>query len=276
MEELQVTTPKIEFRQEEFPFSPISDYRTATMTSEDTRGDSHIGELVMKLDSLDDFFEDDDDDTETLADLPSNSSYNHYANGSYANGSADVRENLYDQQTAPILYRSLARNASVTSFQSGFSDMKLSPARDPGVMTPGAFTTFTSAGAMAPPSGPPLRPGLHSRSVTSPSVNQHQRLSPSLPSTAVDESHEAFSDDDVVSGRNIGSDKGFSLENMIRPRTQDTRSRFRSGMRRLTGGGGDTKEREKSREALRGAFQRSPQVPKVPDIYLHNPKSADP
>lgn len=282
----QVATPKIEFRQEEFPYSPVSDYRTATMTSEDTRGDSHIGELVMKLDSLDDFFED-DDDTETLTDLPNSSVFGmqRYVNGSYANGNLDVRENLYDQQTAPILNKSLTRNASVTSFQSGFTDLKLSPARDPGVMTPGAFNTFnsvqTAAGATAPPTTAlPARPGLHSRSVTSPSApNQHQRLSPALSHSTVDEYGEPFSDDDMAIGRGFNtnaSDKTFSLENMIRPLTQDTRSRIRSGMRRLTGGGGDAKERDKTREAIKLALQKSPQVPKVPDIYLVNPKSADP
>jgi hypothetical protein len=270
-----VTTPKIQFRQEEFPFSPLSDYRTATMTSEDTRGDSHIGELVMKLDSLDDFFED-DDDAETLTDLPNFTSGSRYANGPYSN---DMRENLYDQHTAPILNKSLTRNASVTSFQSGFiSEVKLSPARDPGVMTPGAFNAFSASSSnnlslttnMAP------RPGLHARSVTSPSApNQPQRISPALSST-VDEHGEPFSDDEYASGRTGGSDKGnFSLETVVRPIAQDTRSRIRSGMRRLTGGGGDAKEGAKTREAIKQSLQKSPQVPKVPDIYLVNPKSSD-
>ncbi|OAL45263.1 cell morphogenesis protein-like protein [Pyrenochaeta sp. DS3sAY3a] len=266
-------TPKIEFRQEEFPFSPLSDYRTATMTSEDTRGDSHIGELVMKLDSLDDFFED-DDDAETLTDLPNFSSSGRYMNGQYAH---EMRENLYDQQTAPILHKSLTRNASVTSFQSGFiSDVKLSPARDPGVMTPGAFSSFAASVNSLPPTSMPNRPGLHARSVTSPSApNQLQRVSPSLSTTTLDEHGEPFSDDEYVSGRNNSTDKTFHLENIVKPAAQDARSRFRSGMRRLTGGGGDSKDGMKTREAIKLALQKSPQVPKVPDIYLVNPKSAD-
>lgn len=266
-------TPKIEFRQEEFPFSPLSDYRTATMTSEDTRGDSHIGELVMKLDSLDDFFED-DDDAETLTDLPNFSSSGRYMNGQYAH---EMRENLYDQQTAPILHKSLTRNASVTSFQSGFiSDVKLSPARDPGVMTPGAFSSFAASVNSLPPTSMPNRPGLHARSVTSPSApNQLQRVSPSLSTTTLDEHGEPFSDDEYASGRNNSTDKTFHLENIVKPAAQDARSRFRSGMRRLTGGGGDSKDGMKTREAIKLALQKSPQVPKVPDIYLVNPKSAD-
>ncbi|KAF2273521.1 cell morphogenesis protein-like protein [Westerdykella ornata] len=278
----QVDTPKIEFRQEEILFSPISDYRTATMTSEDTRGDSHIGELVMKLDSLDDFFEEDDDDTETLTDLPNSSMFGHgrYVNGSYASvhPNLDARENLYDQRTAPILHKSLTRNASVSSFHySSFADMELSPSRDPGVMTPGAFTSFAS---MAPAPSTSTRPGLHSRSVTSPSAsNQYQRQSPGL-SSAVYESDNAFSDDDLAAGRSSSSnpsEKGPSFEHVVRPpRPTDARSRFRSGVRRLTGGGGDAREREKAREAIKMALQKSPEVPKVPDIYLVNPRSADP
>ncbi|KAF2816182.1 uncharacterized protein BDZ99DRAFT_471444 [Mytilinidion resinicola] len=264
----EVTTPKIEFRQEEFPFSPFPDYRTTTMTStsEDVRGDGHIGELVMKLDSLDDFFE--DDDTETLSELPSNLSL-----GRFNSSQADVRENVYDQQTLPILHKSLTRNASVTSFQSGFADAKVpAPPRDPGVMTPTLFTA--PSGSLAPaPSGPLPRPGLHSRSVTSPSVNQ--RTPPAFP-MSTDDNEEPFSDDDASTGRMTTVEKSFSLEGMIRPLTQDTRSRIRSGMRRLTGGGGDAKEKERTREAIRAALQKSPQVPKVPDIYLQNPKSAEP
>lgn len=279
----EVSTPKIEFRQDEFPFSPVnSDYRTATMTSEDTRGESHIGDLVMKLDSLDDFFEDDDDENETLTDLPDSSMFgtNRYANGLYGHSSQDIRENLYDQQTAPILHKSLTRNGSVNSFQSGFSDVKLSPARDPGVMNPAAFGSFGQGQHHLPPMQAG-RPGLHYRSVTSPSApNQMQRLSPSLSSSAVDEQAESFSDDELAGGRsssaNASTDK-LSIETVMGGLKHDTRSKIRSGMRRLTGGSGDTKERDRMREAVKLALQKSPQVPKVPDIYLvQNPKSADP
>ena len=240
----------------------------------------------MKLDSLDDFFED-DDDTETLTDLPNSSVFGNsrYGNGSYGNlhGTLDVRENLYDQQTAPILHKSLTRNASVNSFQSGFPELKLSPVRDPSVMNPGAFSSLTMVPTIAgagptQSAAPSARPGLHSRSITSPSApnHQHQRLSPALSSSAVDESGEGFSDDEMRNNSASTNGSTFSLESMIRPLTQDTRSRIRSGMRRLTGGSGDSREREKTREAIKQALQKSPQVPKVPDIYLVNPKSADP
>jgi hypothetical protein len=117
---------------------------------------------------------------------------------------------------------------------------------------------------------------LHARSATSPSApNQVQRVSPSLSTTALDEIGESFSDDDLVTGRLTNADRNFSLENVVKPVAQDTRSRIRNGMRRLTGGGGDVKEGVKTREAIKQALQKSPQVPKVPDIYLVNPKSSD-
>jgi hypothetical protein len=273
----ETATPKIEFRADEFPFSPLSEYRTATMTSEDTRGEGHIGDLVMKLDSLDDFFDDDDDDdddNETLTDLPNFTSSHYQPSGSLANNTLNTRENLYDQQTAPILLKSLTRNASVTSFHSGFSTdhAKLSPARDHGIMTPGAFSSFTSTPTAPGPTSAP-RPNLHARSVTSPSAPNHpQRISPSLSTTALDEIGESFSDDDL---RLTSADRTFSLENMVKPAASESRSRLRSGIRRLTGGGGDGKEGTKTRETMKQAQQKSPQVPKVPDIYLHNPRSSD-
>ncbi|KAF1993594.1 hypothetical protein P154DRAFT_567906 [Amniculicola lignicola CBS 123094] len=303
----QVTTPKIEFRQEDFAFSPISDYRTATMTSEDTRGDSHIGELVMKLDSLDDFFED-DEDSETLTERSNSTIYGNgrYTDSTYTNSTLDMREHLYDQQTAPILHKSLTHNASVTSFNSGFStDPKLSPGRDLAVMTPAAFSSFSSGPSINAPttagalsiSIQPSRPGLHSRSITSPSAphSNHMRLSPAL-SSAVDENGEPFSDDELAMSRSASSTHlpttvsdrapgpAFSLENMIKPLSQDTRSKIRSGMRRLTGGGGDARdrERERARDAIRGQGDRkSPMVPKVPDVWLRGAaqgeaRSADP
>jgi hypothetical protein len=148
-------------------------------------------------------------------------------------------------------------------------------------MTPGAFSTFNSSATNLPSlaTNMPARPGLHSRSVTSPSApNQPPRISPALSSTALDEHGEPFSDDEYASGRtgSTSTDKGnFSLENVVKPIAHDTRTRIRSGMRRLTGGGGDAREGAKTREAIKQALQKSPQVPKVPDIYLVNPKSAD-
>jgi hypothetical protein len=244
----------IELVAEEYSETYYPDYRTATMMSDDTRHDNQPGDLVMKLESLDDFF--DEDDTDDMAtELP------HPGLSNYAN-TTDVRESLYDQQTYPILNKSLKRNASVSSFNTGFADLRISPSREAMIMTP---TLFASE-LRSPFTQTTLRPGMHTRSITSPAGSQ---ISPpgnsfSLEETLVD---EPFSEDDYdadPSVRLAGNDKLFSL-----------RTGFRSGIRRLTGGGGDALHGAKTREAIRTQLQRSPRVPKVPDVYLQNPKSSD-
>ncbi|KAK7538126.1 cell morphogenesis N-terminal-domain-containing protein [Phyllosticta citribraziliensis] len=219
----EVTTPKIEFRAEEYPslyssFPP--DERTITMSSEGTRGDGNIGDLMQTLDDLDDFFEDD-----TVVDygsstaIPSSPSLSRFHSGS----SLQVRENLYDQQTAPILHKSLTRNASVSSFQTGFADMKITPTRsvDHSIMTPTAFSSpIVQASSTSTPNLPlpSARQQMHSRSVTSPSVNPQQQgvsraspaggyghaltsstssLSGPGPGPAIDEDEEFLSEEDL-------------------------------------------------------------------------------
>ncbi|KAK8210039.1 cell morphogenesis N-terminal-domain-containing protein [Phyllosticta paracitricarpa] len=219
----EVTTPKIEFRAEEYPsvyssFPP--DERTITMSSEGTRGDGNIGDLMQTLDDLDDFFEDD-----TVVEygsstaVPSSPSLSRFHSGS----SLQVRENLYDQQTAPILHKSLTRNASVSSFQTGFADMKITPTRsaDHSVMTPTAFSSpIVQASSTSTPNLPlpSARQQMHARSVTSPSVNAQQQgvsraspagghghaltastssLSGPGPGPAIDEDEEFLSEEDL-------------------------------------------------------------------------------
>ncbi|TKA48282.1 hypothetical protein B0A49_13579 [Cryomyces minteri] len=245
------------------------------MMSDDARGDGNMGELVMKLDSLDDFFEDSVSE-ETLTRQNSHALAAQAAR--YANGTGGVREDLYDQQTLPILHKSLQHNTSVTSFQTNFGDLKLPPAsRDPEVMTPTAFNLPATTATLA-------RPGLPPRSLTSPGQrDQYQASQPPDLLSGDEGGDEPLSDDDSSIGRSAPSDKSFSLENIIRP-GHGLRSNLRSGMRRLTGGGGggggggpDVREKEKPRDAVRAQLlQKNPRVPKVPDVYLQNPKSADP
>ncbi|KAF2755319.1 hypothetical protein EJ05DRAFT_97917 [Pseudovirgaria hyperparasitica] len=268
-EEAHVITPKIEFRNEESPFSPAfaAESRTATMTSEHHPDDGHMGELVLKLDSLDDFFGDDDDDGGDLTpNIPGHSPVT-----TFSHSALDVRENIYDQQTLPILHKSLERNASVSSFQSGFADHR--GPRDPAIMTPTAFSSTAAALQVGPPAP---RPGLHSRSITSPASTLPQRTPPGG-GTFLDETEELFSDDETLVARPGGPDKPFFLETMIRPMAAGARSGFNRGIRRLTGGNAEAKERERSKEMVRREAQEmSPQVPKVPDFYLNrDPKSAE-
>ena len=109
------------------------------MMSDDTRvaDSSNMGELAERLDTLDDFFDDHD--------------VSPISNGAY-HPVVEQRENLYDQQALPILHRSLKRNASVTSFQTGFASSEVRyPPRQPPVMTPGAFAAQTTPQAVSHP-----------------------------------------------------------------------------------------------------------------------------
>ncbi|KAI9787226.1 MAG: Cell morphogenesis protein PAG1 [Geoglossum umbratile] len=245
------TTSDVEFHHEDFPYgySGFQD-RTGTMMSDEGRGDGNMGELVMKLDSLDNFFDD-------------NLAEQTQGNGSQQDGTGfstpvDASAQLYDQQTLPILHKSLARTASVTSFQTGFTDLRTPPLRDPGVMTPTAFT--------APPV-PQLRPGPQSRSLTS--LNFHTSTGVEYLSDDDDDiEEEALSEEEEQAVAPGGThESSFFLENMIRPLAQGTRL----GMRRLTGGG--SKEKERQRDLLRAEKNASslvPKSPKVPEYYLRD------
>ncbi|KAH0545522.1 hypothetical protein FGG08_000353 [Glutinoglossum americanum] len=243
-------TSDVEFHHEDFPYgySGFQD-RTGTMMSDEGRGDGNMGELVMKLDSLDNFFDD------HLAEQ--NQSHGSQQDCTSFSVPVDAGAQLYDQQTLPILHKSLARTASVTSFQTGFTDLRTPPPRDPGVMTPTAFT--------APPV-PRLGPGLQSRSLTSP--NFHTSTGIEYLSDDEDDIEEALSEEEEHAVAPGGThESSFFLENMIRPLAQGTRL----GMRRLTGGG--SKEKERQRDLLRAEKNASslvPKSPKVPDYYLHN------
>ncbi|KAH0385133.1 cell morphogenesis protein-like protein, partial [Aureobasidium melanogenum] len=130
------STPDVAFTTED-QYGSYFDQRSATAMSDSIRADGSMSELVLKLDSLDDFFDDRKPITTREA----------------SRGSIENRENVYEQQTLPILHKSLKRNASVTSFQNGFSDTRFALAREPVVMNPGAFASS--------PATVVTRPALH-------------------------------------------------------------------------------------------------------------------
>lgn len=257
-------TPEVEFTDDQAQYGGYFPERTPTGPVDSGRADGSMGELVMKLDSLDDFF--DDDEVNQRVPTPGRD---------IARYSVEDRENVYEQQTLPILHKSLRRNASITSFQNGFTDVRYTSPREPFVMTPTAF-------AMNPTIATG-RPGLHLRSVTSPAA-QVKRTPPILPSdlTSGDEAgDEPFSDDDLTMSRMTTSDEA-TLSTSFRPLPTGIRANFRSGMRRLTGGSSSSNmgDRKEIRDGIRGVGiggQRSPKVPKVPAVWLasQNPRSSD-
>ncbi|KAF3767414.1 hypothetical protein M406DRAFT_274941 [Cryphonectria parasitica EP155] len=233
-------TPEVEFHADEFPYGyfPASD-RTDTMMSDEGRGD---GDLVSKLDSLDDFF--DDIPHSPPSDGRSSRTITEYAPDSFESRS------LYDEQVLPIL--SMAGNENNTSFQNGFADNRPMLGVREGAnntMNPGAFAS-------------PTRPGLHSRSITSPSAPSSYQ-----PTFASDDEllEDVFSDAEDSAGMPGHNESSFFLENMVRQPPNQSRSRVRG----LTGG--------RSLEALPewGRPSGRDPVPRMPGTYVPNTPHSD-
>ncbi|KAM7189704.1 cell morphogenesis protein PAG1 [Naviculisporaceae sp. PSN 640] len=247
-------TPEVEFHADEFPYGyfPASD-RADTMMSDDVRVDAPMGDLVSKLDSLDDFF--DDLSTSPPSDGRSSRTVTEFSPDTFESSSQ-----LYDEQILPILHQA----STNTSFQNGFLDRPPASREPQNTMTPGAFNI--GLGPSPPSINTAARPGLHARSVTSPSApaSYHAQFGEL---TSDDEfTEDLFSDGDderpSTGHGERGGDGSFFLENMIRPFAQSTRSR----MRRMTG--------SRSRDESSRNNPLSPQVPKVPNMFLVSSSSA--
>jgi hypothetical protein len=254
-------TTELAFHVDDFQYNyfPAAE-RTETMLSDEGRGDGHIGDLVMKLDSLDDFFDDIHQSPVSDGRSSKTATESCFIGEGFESGAQ-----LYDEQTLPILHQSLAQTSSTTSFQNGFADMRpimMSRESSLNAMNPGAFNVASAS-----------RPSMHSRSVTSPSAPASFQGNAATYMSDEDYTEEVFSDGDEDRGAPMG-EGSFVLENMIRPIAQGTRS----GMRRLTGGRSrdNDKLRENLRTDRRGLSQpppKSPKVPKVPSVYLPKPAS---
>lgn len=302
-------TPEVEFHTDEYNFGYFDmSSRSETMMSDDTRGADYVADLVTKLDSLDDFF--DDMSQTSPSDGRSSRTVTEFNGDGFENG-----PQLYDEQVLPILQQA----STNTSFQNGFVDRPVVTRSDTSnTMTPGAFNA-----GLAMHSTTVTRPAMHSRSVTSPSAPaSYQNQMGDLTS---DEEYgdDVFSDGDddlrmmpdgglpsansagfsisnsAASGGSFGSNPpgsasatsdasgSFSFETMIKNTKQSTKTH----MRRLTSG--KTREAERQRDLFRtnggsggsgsggggSGAEPSPRVPKVPDSYLQlsaavNPKPA--
>lgn len=249
------TTPDVEFHAEEYhngSYFPLD--RTYTMTTEDSNPDFNedgMGDLVSKFDSLDDFFQDTLTSENDLARPYSNLAMTGFS------ADSDSGADIYDQKTAPILHKSLARTGSITSLHNGFADLRGPSTRDPGVMTPTAFTTSST---IVPPitSPPPVRPSLHARSVTSPANNISKSHVADLLSD--EETDETFSEDERATGHSGSRLLGSTL--------RATKMNLRKQ------GPGASGIEYRQRDLLRGQSRsrsqapNSPEVPKVPEAYL--------
>ncbi|KAJ6099471.1 hypothetical protein N7467_001006 [Penicillium canescens] len=274
-----VMASEVAFHADEFSdsFFPM---RADTMKSIDTQTDGNIGDIVQKLDSLDDFFEETDPGTPVMN--PVAPPMLRGFTGSYVDSNA----HLYDQQTAPILRKSLARTGSTSSFHNGLAESRPPNFRfdGPAVYSPATTTPPNAAQLLRPVSH-------HTRSVTSPANNLyvHTTNAPnSTPNVGLTDS--AFMSDDEPDEEHSDLDerpvttttKLAHPPPMVRSATDgphSLESMIRSGMRRLTGGAAANREKERQRDLLRAQHRaivqtaNSPRVPKVPEEYLSAPTS---
>lgn len=291
-------TPDVEFHVEDFQYTGYfpPPERADTMMSDEVR-ENNVGDLVMKLDSLDDFF--DDALQSPTSDGRSSRTVTEYSGEAYVESGAQ----LYDEQTLPILHQSLGRTSSTSNFQNGFADSRPPPAPSAAymvresslnAMTPGAFTSSTSSVTARPP--------LHARSVTSPSVPASSSAQSSTLANL-----DFLSDDDSNSAGHHSTASGSLYTEEVFSDGDDERSssstyrsnirspysptnamggameRARSGMRRLTGSRSRDNERMRDnirndsggRSQTRAGSQppsmgnaKSPRVPRVPSAYL--------
>lgn len=251
-------TPEVEFHDDNFNHYDFPNIdRADTMMSDDVRGEGNIGDLVMKLDSLDDFFDDADTLQSPTSDGRSSKTVTELG---FSGEGFEPGAQLYEEQTLPILHQSLAGTTSTSSFQNGFADLRppqsMSREGSSNAMNPGAFSF-----------GLGTRPSMHSRSITSPSAPASVQGNSGVYLSDDDYGEEVFSEGDDERPA-VPGESSFFLENMIKPVAHGTRTRIR----RLTGG--RTKESERLRDAFRadrrGAQTKSPspKVPPVPTEYL--------
>ena len=259
-----VMTPEVQFHADEYhngSYFPLE--RTDTLTNEDSNldfsPDGGMGDLASKLDSLDDFFVDN-----LVSDNRAASPYSGLLTRDYSTDS-DSSIDLIDQRTAQTPYKALTNTTSMTSIQNGFTELRGPSTRGPRVMTPTAFTTDPSVSQSS--AVPSIRPGLHSRSVTSPANNILKSTSPDLLSD--DETDGTFSEDERANGHGASR----KLSNPLR----GTRSKNRKHPTNASGIEYRQRDLLRGQSRSRTQLPNSPEVPKVPEAYLQQSiRSAEP
>ncbi|KAL8657658.1 MAG: hypothetical protein Q9226_001688 [Calogaya cf. arnoldii] len=256
-------TPEIAFDADEYHHDPyFAIDRSNTIDSEETRAgtsiDSDMSALVSKFNDLDDFFEGNVTEEETPGFYYSGSTMNDYPTDS---DSGD----LYDQQTAPILNKSLERTASISSLRNSSNDDRGPLSRESQSKNqPQPMPALNGHVASTPLA--PTRPVLHSRSITSPANNLTKSGMTEFFSDG--DSEGTLSEDERATGHD-------------RPRLDSVSRTVQPGR---TKSGTSASSKKYPREGLLRAQSRSkaqspdsPEVPKVPEAYLQQSiRSAEP
>ena len=282
-------TPEIEFHpEEEHQGSYFSLERSDTLQVDDniadTPSEGGMGDLLSKLNSLNDFF----DDTLDPSDQDHSSRYSSATITPYTQDS-DV--DFYDQETGPILDQTLARTASVSSFHNGYAEAQQRRQQDPAIMTPGAFSPPPGTGTYSNQQ-PPQRPSMHSRSVTSPANNITPHLHGVNELLSDDEADETFSEDERATGYNngggsngsrlLGSTSLHRAQSSLRKLAPGIGNGAGTGAGASTAAGAEGKDyrqrgllRAQSQSRNHGHQPGSPRVPRVPDAYLKMGERSD-
>ncbi|KAI4086964.1 MAG: hypothetical protein LQ344_007133 [Seirophora lacunosa] len=248
-----VATAEVEFDSQDYhQNSCVPVERSDALHPEDGRvevpGEGDMSDLVSKLDLLDDFFE---------GTLTSHRSQGRPYSGATITAyttDSDSGADLYDQLTAPILSKSLARTASISSLHNGFSDTRGPAPREAKVKN--AAPSNHQMGASASSSQAPVRPALHSRSVTSP-ANHLVKLG-NLDRFSDDDSEGTFSEDERSTGysgsKAIAASRGAQ-----------------ASLRKVVTGAEiewPLKGKLRAQSRSKGHSPDSPDVPPVPEAYL--------
>jgi len=264
-------TPGIVFYKEDRLYGSYFPEQTTAMSSVEVHlAETNVGELVDKLEALDDFFEE-SDATETGSQYYSHSPHaydNHKPFGYIRHGPYDSFSSVVGMGSAKSSFTSTtsARSPS-NSFNngsgSGSGSLRVPHLAEPIAMSPSAFNP-PNAHALAHLH---IRPELQPRTLSSPGPQQshfHHRTPPSGKVRSSGDEAAGFSEDEVLS-----STSGSSvLEQKMRFAKGPFRGGIRSGLRRLTGGdqgrsgGGASRSRGYVQER-----EGSPEVPKVPEKW---------
>ncbi|KAF3163796.1 Cell morphoproteinsis protein PAG1 [Orbilia oligospora] len=238
--------PDMQFIMEDYGYTSFQD-RTATMLSEGVGGEGGLGDMVVRLESLDNFF----------ADESFNSTQTQTTDGD----AAETASQTYDNRVYHILNRSLQRSPSVTSFNHTFGDSLSMPPgfvrEHPPIMTPTLFAA------------PPMTPAAFGKGGVPNRVTGNQQLGyedmrrhpGGSESSSDNEYEEDVSDDDLedhATATTPKDDSPFLLESLLRSAGQKAKSGV-EGVRNLRRGREERKE-EREREKEMKAAEKEKRV----------------
>lgn len=253
-------TPDIEFYKDEYTSDSYFPDYVAAASDAATMTETNMGELVSQLDTLDDFFDDVDDDHE-----------NYFQGTTTSMQAEDHIHRRRQRRKSGKTDKSADPVVSTTPFAHGLK-------HEPQVMSPSAFATFSSSTSKHTPSRPSI-----SRSVTMPAGDFETTPPEKQSGIIVSQDPEVLSDDDLLVSRNNDLDRVTTMvdgNGTIRPNMAAGKPKFglRNSIRRLASTASADKHRRSPTAVVIKASttgEESPQVPRVPDEYRHTTQPSE-